>query len=66
MKSNFKVGDKVRVISNDIQPKFEGSIGTVKKVYETFMCEEVTHVYRIEVNGSVLRGVATDGDLEAV
>lgn len=35
-KTKFKVGDEVKIVSNEIQPQFCGKIGKVKKVYMTF------------------------------
>ena len=64
-KSRFKVGDKVRVVSNEIQSNMVGKVGQVKKVYPSFS-EELGYefLYRVEVAGVVLKGVATDNDLE--
>lgn len=63
-KSKFKAGDKVRILANELQPQFEGRAGVIKKVFQTF-CEG-NFLYRIEVAGETLRGMATDSDLEAV
>lgn len=68
VKSKFKAGDRVRVVSNDIQPQFISKTGIVKKAYCTF-CESDTTgntlwFYRIEVNGETLRGIAADTDIE--
>lgn len=63
--SKFKVGDKVTIISNDLQAESVGQIGTIKKVYPSF--NENTgygYVYRVEVNGKPLKGVAGDNDLK--
>lgn len=69
-KSKFKTGDKVRIVSNDHQPQYEGKIGIVKKAYRTF-CDPAGYpdglwVYRVEVNGETLHGVALGPDLEKV
>ena len=34
--TNFKIGNEVRIVSNDIQPKYVGSIGIVNKIYTLF------------------------------
>lgn len=66
-KSRFKVGDKVRVVSNEIQSNMVGKVGQVKKVYPSFSEEPgYEFLYRVEVAGVVLKGVATDNDLEHV
>lgn len=66
-KSKFKVGDKVRVVSNEIQSNMVGKIGQIKKVYPSFSEEPgYEFLYRIEVSGVTLKGVATDKDLEHV
>lgn len=61
-KTKFKTGDKVKIVTNDLQPQYAGKIGEVKKVYRGF--DEELVVYRISVGDEVLRGVATDKDLE--
>ena len=66
-KSRFKVGDKVRIVSNEIQSNMVGKVGQVKKVYPSFSEEPgYEFLYRVEVAGVVLKGVATDKDLEHV
>lgn len=63
-KSTFKVGDKVKIVSNDLQPAMVDKIGVVKKVYPGFSEESgYGYVYRVEVSGQALRGVACDKDL---
>ncbi len=63
VKSKFKVGDKVRIVSNELQPQYVGKEGVVKKAYESFTDENA--IYRIQVGGETLRGVALDSDIEA-
>ena len=66
-KSEIKSGDKVKILHNDIQPQMVGKVGKVKKVYESFSEEcECRFLYRIEVDGVALRGVASSKDLEVV
>ncbi len=58
------VGDQVRITSNDLQPNMVGKIAQIKKVYESFSLEDgFGKVYRIMVDGKVLRGVATENDI---
>ncbi|MBR4645337.1 MAG: hypothetical protein IKO73_09365 [Bacteroidaceae bacterium] len=61
-KTKFSVGDKVKIVTSDLQPQFAGKVGEVKKVYRGF--DEELVVYRISVGNEVLRGVAQDKDLE--
>lgn len=71
-KFRFKVGDKVKIVSNEIEPQFVGQVGRVKKVYLSFSerQDEKTGelnkiaLYRIEVGNKTLNGVALDSDLE--
>lgn len=66
-KSKYKVGDKVRIITNEIQLNMVGKVGQIKKVYPSFSEDPgYEFLYRVEVNGTVLKGVATDKDLEHV
>lgn len=62
--TKLKVGNKVRIISNDIQRKYVGSIGVVNKIYSLF--DDEKEVYRVYVNGKPLKGVALASDLELV
>ncbi len=66
-KSQFKSGDRIQILRNDIQPQMVGKVGKVKKVYESFSDEcDCRFLYRIEVDGVALRGVAAAQDLKAV
>lgn len=63
--SKFKVGDTVTIIENDLQPAMVGKKGKIKKVYPLCSCVyEREFVYRIEVDGETLKGVAMDKDLK--
>ena len=67
----FNVGDNVKIVSNDLQPATVGKIGRVKKVYPSFSEDfddnvQPSYFYRVEVGGAVLKGVATNNDLEKV
>lgn len=62
-KSKFKVGDKIKIVANEIQPQYVGKEGIVKKVYESFRDEN--HLYRIQVGSVTLRGIAQESDIEA-
>ena len=66
--SKFKTGDYVRIISNSLQPQFQGKIGKIKKAFPTFSEDHSDvreFVYRIEVNGEVLKGIAKESDLQS-
>ena len=61
----------MKIVSNDLQPAMVGKIGRVKKVYPSFSEDSDNNVqssyfYRVEVGGAVLKGVATNNDLEKV
>ena len=61
----------MRIVSNDLQPAMVGKIGRVKKVYPSFSeysdnNVQPSYFYRVEVGGAVLKGVATNNDLEKV
>lgn len=67
----FNVGDNVKIVSNDLQPAMVGKIGRVKKVYPSFSEDSDNNVqssyfYRVEVGGDVLKGVATNNNLEKI
>jgi len=64
-KSKFKTGDKVRIVSNEIQSNMVGKVGKIKKVYATFH-DDHEFVYRVEVGDTTLKGVALESDLELV
>lgn len=65
--SRFKNNDRVKILSNDLQPQYRGKVGKIKKVYPSFS-ENDTYdhesYYRVEVDGTVLKGIARDSDLE--
>lgn len=59
----------MKIVSNDLQPAMVGKIGRIKKVYPSFSEDSDNNVqpsyfYRVEVGGAVLKGVATNNDLE--
>lgn len=65
--SKFKNNDRVKILRNDLQPQFRGKVGKVKKVYVSFSengTDEHESYYRVEVDGTVLKGIARDSDLE--
>lgn len=65
--SNFKTNDRVIIVSNGLQPEMRGKAGKIKKVYPTFSendAEEHDFFYRVEVDGTVLKGIARDSDLK--
>ncbi len=66
-KAKFKTNDRVTIVSNTLQPQFRGKVGKIKKVYATFSendVEEREFFYRVEVDGTVLKGIAHDSDLQ--
>lgn len=66
-KSNYKTNDRVIIVSNRLQPEMIGKAGKIKKVYPTFSendAEEHDFFYRVEVDGTVLKGIARDSDLK--
>jgi hypothetical protein len=61
------VGDRVKITSNDLQPNMVGKVAQIKKVYASFSLEDgFGKVYRIMVDGNVLRGVASDNDITKI
>lgn len=65
--TKFKNNDRVKILRNDLQPQFKGKVGKVKKVYVSFSengADEHESFYRVEVDGTVLKGIAKDSDLE--
>ncbi len=65
--SKFKNNDRVKILSNDLQPQYRGKVGKIKKVYTSFSendTDEHESYYRVEVDGTVLKGIARDSDLE--
>lgn len=67
----FSVGDNVKIVSNDLQPEMVGKIGRIKKVYQSFSEDSDNNIhpsyfYRVEVGGTVLKGIATNEDLKSV
>lgn len=64
--SQYKTNDRVVILSNRLQPQYQGKVGKIKKVYATFSendAEEHEFFYRVDVDGTVLKGVARDSDL---
>jgi len=64
-KPKFRTGDRVKILTNDLQPHMVGKIGKIRKVYESFSDDcEYRHFYRVVVDAEALRGIATEKDLE--
>lgn len=63
-KSKFKVGDRVKIVVNELQPQYVGKEGIIKKVYTSFYKE--SNLYRVQVGSVTLRGVAQESDIEAL
>lgn len=65
--AKFKTSDRVTIVSNTLQPQYKGKVGKIKKVYALFSendAEEREFFYRVEVDGTVLKGIACDSDLQ--
>lgn len=64
-KPKYKTGDKVIITTNDLQPQFRGVKAVVKKVFQSMTENDAWQfVYRLEVDGEVLRGVAFETDMK--
>lgn len=67
MEAKFKVGDIVRIVSNEIQPEYVGRIGRISKVYPAYNEKAGENfVFRVNVGGKLLKGVACDIDLSLI
>lgn len=67
--AKFKTNDRVTIVSNSLQPQYEGKVGKIKKVYASFSendADEHEFFYRVEVDNTVLKGFARDSDLQPV
>lgn len=67
--AKYKTNDRVTIVSNSLQPQYTGKTGKVKKVYASFSendAEERDFLYRVEVDGVVLKGIAHESDLKPV
>lgn len=63
----YKVNDRVTIVGNSLQPQFCWKTGKIKKVYATFGendAGERDFLYRVEIDGVVLKGVARESDLK--
>lgn len=67
MEAKFKVGDIVRIVSNEIQPEYVSRIGRISKVYPAYNEKAgESFVFRVNVGGKLLKGVACDTDLSLI
>lgn len=67
--AKFKTNDRVTIVSNSLQPQYQGKVGKIKKVYASFNendADEQEFFYRVEVDNTVLKGIARDSDLQPV
>lgn len=64
--SKFKVGDRVRVVFNKLQPGTVGRVGEVTKVYHD--AEDNQALYKVRLDGckTPLKGVAEEDCIELV
>lgn len=67
MEAKFNRGDIVRILSNEVQPQYVGRIGRISKVYPSYS-EKLGNgfVYRVNVGGKLLQGVARDSDITMI
>nr|WP_308571082.1 hypothetical protein [uncultured Prevotella sp.] len=67
-KKELKVGDKVRIVSNEQQPKYNGKIGVIHEVMQMSDKPEypykIIQGYKVRIGGKVLKGVALASNLE--
>lgn len=67
--AKYKTNDRVTIVSNSLQPQYEGKVGKINKVYASFSendADEHEFFYRVEVDNTVLKGFARDSDLQPV
>ena len=67
--AKYKTNDRVTIVSNSLQPQYEGKVGKIKKVYASFRendADENEFSYSVEVDNTVLKGFARDSDLQPV
>ena len=63
MEAKFKKGQRVRILINNVQPEYVGSIGRIALVRNVDVEQPV---YKVRVKGITLRLWATEDCLEAV
>lgn len=67
MEPKFKVRDIVRILDNSPQKQYVGSTGRISKVYPVYSNKiGYSFLYRVNVKGKLLKGVACEDDLEMV
>ena len=67
--AKFKTNNRVTIVSNNLQPQYNGKVGKIKKAYASFSendADEREFFYRVEVGNTVLKGIARDSDLQLV
>ena len=65
MEAKFNIRDNVRILANEIQPEYVGRVGRISKVYGSYSAKMgYCTVYRVNVGGKLLKGVACEDDLE--
>lgn len=62
-KAKFSKGQRVRIVVNNVQPEYVGSIGRIALVRDADVEEPV---YKVRVKGITLRLWATEDCLEAI
>lgn len=67
MEPKFKVRDIVRILDNSLHNQYIGSTGRISKVYPVYSNKiGYSFLYRVNVNGKLLKGIACEDDLEMV
>ena len=64
--AKFKKGNKVRIICNELEPKYVGREGSIHRVYQSFCDKGFQYCYRVNVGGRLLKGVANESDIERI
>ena len=64
--AKFKVGDRVRVVFNKLQPATVGKVGEVTKVYQDAEDNQALYKVRLDGRKTPLKGVAEEDCIELV
>ena len=64
--AKFKVGDRVRVVFNKLQPATVGKVGEVTKVYNDAEDNQALYKVRLDGRKTPLKGVAEEDCIELV
>lgn len=64
--AKFKVGDRVRVVFNKLQPATVGKVGVVTKMYQDAEDNQALYKVRLDGRKTPLKGVAEEDCIELV